>query len=346
MRRKRGHTVAILNSVTGPVDSADLGFTLMHEHVCSTSPGIWQAWPELFGGREQFLNEVVDILSKAKQAGITTFVDVTTIDLGRDIRLIREAAERSEMTILACTGHWLDGSRSMQARTVDELTEFFRKEIEIGIEGTDIKAAIIKVANDDTPQLSPFGENICRAAARAHLATGIPITTHAGAKLELGFRQAEVFEAEGVDPARVYIGHSDDTDSMNYLTALLDRGYWVGLDRIVLGYRINPPFDVRAQVAAQLIARGYREKICISHDYPLGLGLATTEADKVRRSHVPEDIQFVLKRYLPALKKLGVSDEDIDQIMVTNPRNYFEAKGPTAGRPGDTRAAPATASRH
>jgi phosphotriesterase-related protein len=338
--------VTTLNSVTGPVDSADLGFTLMHEHVCSTSQGIWQAWPELLGGRENFLNEVVETLSSAKQAGISSFVDVTTIDLGRDIRLIREAAERSEMTILACTGHWLDGSRSMQVRTVDEITEFFLKEIEVGIEGTDIKAAIIKVANDFTPQLSPFGENICRAAARAHRATGLPITTHAGAKLELGLRQAEIFEDEGVDPARVYIGHSDDTDSMNYLTGLLDRGYWVGLDRIVLGYRINPPFNVRAQIAADLVKRGYREKICISHDYPLGLTLHTTADEQVRQSHVPESIQFILKRYLPALKEHGVTDEDIDQIMVTNPRNYFEGNGPAAGRPGDTRTEAPAASRH
>ena len=171
-----------LNSVTGPIDSADLGFTLMHEHVCASSPGILQVWPELLGGRAAFRDYVVKILRDAKKAGIDTFVDVTTFDLGRDIRFLRDVAESSKMTILACTGHWRDVSRSMEVRTVDELTQFFLNEITIGIEGTDVKAAIIKVANDDAPELSPFGERICRAAARAHLVTGVPITTHANAK--------------------------------------------------------------------------------------------------------------------------------------------------------------------
>jgi len=296
----------------------------MHEHVCASSPGIWKVWPDLLGGRDEFCDYATKILRNAKKAGIDTFVDVTTFDLGRDISLLREVAERSQMTILACTGHWRDVSRSMSVSTIDELTQFFLNEITVGIEGTDIKAAIIKVANDDGPELSSFGERICRAAARAHLATGVPITTHANAKYELGFRQAEVFEDEGVDPFRVYIGHCDDTDSMSYLTGLLDRGYWIGLDRIVLGWRISPSFDVRVRVATDLIQRGYSERICISHDHPLGTSFYSSDEDELRRSYAPDDIEFILNHYIPALKRSGVTDGDIDQIMIANPRNFFE----------------------
>ena len=249
--------MSTINGVLGPIDSAGLGFTLMHEHVAAGSAGVWQAWPELFGGREAHIERVAGILVDAKAGGLRTFVDVTTIDLGRDIRLIRDVAERSGVNIIACTGHWLDPSRSMAARTVEELTALFVKEIEQGIEGTTIKAGILKLANDDTPRLSRFGEKAARAVARAHLATGVPITTHAGAKLEIGFRQAEVFEEEGVAPRHVIIGHSDDTDSMHYLTGLMDKGYWVGLDRLPMP---DPPFAVRAGTCAALIERGYADQ--------------------------------------------------------------------------------------
>ncbi len=324
--------MAMINSVTGPVDSADLGFTLTHEHVCSVSAGFWQAWPELFGGREAFIEKVSAELAEVKAGGVDTFVDVTTIDLGRDIRLIREVAERSGLRIIACTGHWLDPSRTMQARTVEELTAYFIREIEEGIEGTDVKAGIIKVANDDPgdaplprPQLTSFGEKLLRAAARAQKATGVPITTHAGARNRWGDRQVEVFEDEGVDPSRVYVGHSDDTDSMSYLTGLLQRGYWVGFDRLPWGNLRAPlSVDERATTVASLIEQGYESQMCLSHDYPLGLGLAPTDYWETARAANPDGVLFLSRKFIPLLREKGVSEATIDRITRENPRRYFE----------------------
>lgn len=314
--------MATINGVLGPLDSAELGFTLMHEHVAGASAGLWQAWPELFGGRESYTEYAAGQLRDARAAGVQTFVDVTTIDLGRDIRLIRDVAERSGMNIVACTGHWLDPSRSMAARTVEELTELFVREIQQGIEGTEIRAGILKLANDETPQLSTFGEKAARAVARTHLATGVPITTHAGAKLEIGFRQADVFEQEGVDPSRVIIGHSDDTDSMHYLTGLMDRGYWVGLDRLPMH---DPPFEVRADTCAALIERGYADQLILSHDYPLGISLMPTKfREQNWQALNPDGIQFIHTRFLPALQERGVSAAVCEQLTVGNPRRFFE----------------------
>ena len=314
--------MATINGVLGPIDTTALGFTLMHEHICCASAGFWQAWPEQFGGREHYIETRAAILADAKANGVDSFIDVTTIDLGRDIRLIRDVAERSGMNVVACTGHWLDPSRSMAARTVKELTALFVKEIEQGIEGTEIKAGILKLANDDTTQLSRFGKKACQAVARAHLATGCPITTHAGAKLEIGFRQADVFEEEGIDPSCVIIGHSDDTDSLHYLTGLMDRGFWVGLDRLPMQ---DPPFDVRADTCAKLIELGYADQLVLSHDYPLGISLVPTifERDNWRAMN-PDGILFIQRRFLPALRERGVSEEVCRQLTVDNPRRFFE----------------------
>ncbi len=315
--------MATVNSVLGPLDTSKLGFSLMHEHLCSTSPGFWQAWPGLFGGREAYIEKCVGILKQAKQEGVDTFVDVTTFDLGRDIRLIREVADKSGVNIIACTGHWLDPSRSMNARTVEELTEFFTMEIQQGIEGTDIKAGIIKVANDE-PGVTEFGEKVLRAAARAHKATGVPITTHTNAKLRLGERQAAIFEEEGVKPSRVTIGHSDDTDSLGYLTALLKRGYWLDMDRLPFGTFFPPTFEERVGVMTELVRQGYANQIMLSHDFPLDLGLAPTARRQTFQASNPDNILFITRKFLPALREKGVADEAIRTMTVDNPRRFFD----------------------
>ncbi len=177
-----------VQTVTGAIDLAKLGFTLSHEHICAASAGLWQAWPELFGGRAQLVRIAVEQLRQARDEGIDTLIDVTTIDLGRDVRLLEEVSRKSGLQVIACTGHWLDPSRSMNARTVEELTEFFVREIERGIEGTDIRAGIIKVANGG--MIDAFGEKLLRAAARASKATGVPITTHSPGGDRVGEKQA------------------------------------------------------------------------------------------------------------------------------------------------------------
>lgn len=317
--------MATVNSVLGPIDTANLGFTLMHEHVCSTSAGIWQTWPELLGGREAFIDYAVRIMKQAQEeAGVRTFVDVTTIDLGRDIRLIQEVARRSGMQIIACTGHWLDISRTIAARSVEELADLFTREIEQGIEGTDIKAGIIKVAND-IEGVTEGGEKILRAAARAHKRTGVPISTHTYAPGHIGERQASIFEEEGVDPRRVYIGHSNDTTELGYLTGLLNRGYWLGLDRYPGGRVFGPKWQARTEVVKQLIDAGYADKIMLSHDSPIGISLGPTQMmQDYRNIYNPDSILFISRKVLPRLREMGVSEETITKIMVENPRRFFE----------------------
>lgn len=96
-----------VQTVRGPLDTAKLGFTLSHEHICASSAGFWQAWPQIFGGRANFVRIAVDKLKQAKDEGVDSFIDVTTFDLGRDIRLMEEIARKSGVQVIACTGHWL-----------------------------------------------------------------------------------------------------------------------------------------------------------------------------------------------------------------------------------------------
>jgi phosphotriesterase-related protein len=317
-----------VQTVLGPIDLSKLGFTLSHEHVCASSAGMWQAWPEFFGGRAQFVKVAVDQLKQAKDEGVDSLIDVTTVDLGRDIRLLEEISRKSGMQIVACTGHWVDPSRSMNARTVDELAEFFVREIQQGIEGTDIKAGIIKVGTGNT--IDPFGEKALRAAARASKATGTPITTHSPAADRVGEKHAAIFESEGLNPSKVCIGHTDNS-AADYQLGLIKRGYYLGMDQVPRGGPAPPgtpqgnalTWDQRYAQIKALVDAGFTDRIMIGNDHSIGMSLQPTAADKARLAQNPDGVLFVSRKAIPALKKLGVSDAAIRMMMVDAPRRFF-----------------------
>src|SRR5262249_73162 len=155
--------------------------------------------------------------------GLETIVDLTPVDLGRDIRILEEVSEKSGVRIIACTGLWLDIPRVFRGETPDVLAKLFVREIEHGIEGTTIRAGTIKLANGQGGVRAP-GEIVLRAAARAHRATGVPIFTHTWALERVGEQQIRILLDEGVDLSRVCIGHSNDTTDLEYLVGMLRQG--------------------------------------------------------------------------------------------------------------------------
>jgi len=315
-----------VQTVLGPIDPAKLGFTLPHEHIFAGSAGILETWPALVGGRAAFRDRVVEKLKTMKAEGVDTIVDVTPSDIGRDIRFLEDVSRRSGVQIVACTGHWLNPSLTMAARTVDELADFFRLEIEHGIDGTDIKPGVIKVATD-REGVTPFLEKALRAAARASKATGTPVTTHTYAVGRIGEKQAEIFEAEGLSPTSVCLGHSDETTDMDYLTGLARRGYTLGMDHNPQGLRPPaaglPSWQQRATTVKQMIDAGFTDKLFLSNDWYFGVTIAGTGAMDVMDKLNPDGMLFVTRKTIPYLEQLGVTDAQIRAITVDNPRRFF-----------------------
>jgi phosphotriesterase-related protein len=313
-----------VQSVLGPVAASELGFVLAHEHVVASSPGILHSWPALFGGRDALKKRAVDALVSAKTAGVTTIVDCTTFDLGRDARLLAEVSQESGITILACTGLWVDPSATLRARSVEQLTDFFLTDLQEGIEGSNIRAAVIKVAHDE--RVEGFGEQILRAAAKACVVTGAPIITHTAAAYRTGEAQAAILEEAGVDPSRVAIGHSDDSRELDYLSGLAARGYYIAMDRLPNG--ALPEYggqsvDERVKMIVALIDAGYDDRILVGHDDPIWAGLLT-DADQRRHLEAnPRVLAFVSQVIVPALHGYGVTDAVIDQLTVHNPRRWL-----------------------
>ena len=318
-----------VNTILGSVDVNSLGFTLTHEHVRESSAGIPYTYPELLDHEDDVARGVAR-LNEAAAEGVGTIVDVTTLDLGRDMRLLKEVAERVELNIVPATGLWRDIPRHVGlGSTVERLAGAFIREIEVGIEGTGIKAGVIKVATD-VEQITEEGltrpsDLVLRAAARACNHTGVPIATHTAALAKAGNYQVAVFEEEGVDLRRVCIGHSNDTDDMDYLTAILRKGCYLGMDRYPGGRDGGLNWEERTQVVKHLVDLGFAGQVTLSHDFG-GPRPALPEVLEMRKAYNPDGYCFVVRRVLPRLRELGISEEDIHTMTVDAPRRLFGGK--------------------
>lgn len=317
--------MATVNTVTGPVDTAHFEFTLSHEHVGTNAAGLRHTYPQ-FIDREGIKEQSIAAMKAVYEDGVRTIIDVSTFDLGRDVNLIREVAEGSGMQVVVATGNHLAVPRPFGEVSPDAIAPLYIREIEEGIEGTGIKAGIIKVASD-RGGITPQQEIVLRAAARTQQATGVPISTHTWSPERIGDAQVAVLEEEGVDLDRVYIGHSNDDTNLEYLLGLLDKGVWLGLDRYPGGLVPGTPnWERRTEVAWKLMEAGFTHRIMLSHDYSVPKARYGAEVQEARRRANPDGYNFIPRYVLPRLKELGATDTDIRQLTVENPRRFFEGE--------------------
>jgi phosphotriesterase-related protein len=313
--------MARVPGVLGEIDGADLGFTLMHEHVLVANWAMRRCYPG-YVDEDALVAKASAGLAAAKERGVRTVVDLTPVNLGRDIQLIRAVAERAGVQMLAATGFYWIEEPWMEAWEPERLAAYQIRDLTEGIEGSGIRAAIIKCATDRLG-VTPLNEKLLRAAAKAHRATGAPLNTHSSVANRSGLAQQNVFEAEGVDLGRVVIGHCGDSEDLDYLESILRRGSTIGMDRF--GIDIILPTKQRVATIAELCRRGWAGQMVLSHDACCHIDWFPSEmlsraAPNWNFRHIPDDV-------IPALRAAGVADADIRRMTVDNPRRIFETQG-------------------
>jgi phosphotriesterase-related protein len=313
-------------TTAGTIAASELGFVLTHEHVMICSPEVRGVWPESFDATAA-RDRCVARLSAAKRAGVDTLVDVTTIDFGRDARFIEEVAAAADLRVAVSTGVW-NVPILFQYRPLETAETFFVKEISQGIQGSTLKAALIKITTNG-PTLSGAEEKVFRAAARAHRRTGAPITTHTEASTRGGIDQQRVLADEGVDLSRVVIGHSETLD-FDYLRQLLDRGSFVAVDRFgshgeAATRRGRPTHADRIRIVSQLCGEGYAGQLLLSHDTS---GISVFPVDEYDETYPKGRFDFIPLEVVPELLEAGVSQSRIDQMLRDNPRRLFSQQTP------------------
>jgi len=313
--------MATIETVSGPVDEEQLGLTLPHEHIRSTSEAVRATFPHLYDEQAEFDRAVAEFKEVADR-GVKTVVEPTCMDLGRDVGLIKRVAEATGLQFVVCTGVY--GSRytflpqCFANREIDDLVDAFVHDIEEGIQGTDIKAAFLKCAVDE-PGITDDVEKVLRACARASQRTGRPIMSHSHPASGTGLKQMDVFDEEGVDPAKVVIAHTGDTDNLEYIEELLSRGCYIGMDRY--GIDLFLPIEPRNATVIELCRRGHAEKMMLSQDYVSTLDWFPAEL--IAQTLPKWSFTLVLDEVIPALKEAGVTDEQVNTMMIDAPRRWL-----------------------
>lgn len=325
-----------VHTITGPVDVETLGPTLMHEHIFvlaadyhqNYGPGDW--WDE-----DERVRHAVEKLRSLHAKGVNTIADPTVVGLGRYIPRIQRIAAEVPVNIICATGVYTYGDLpfpysnrgpgSMFGGAEPMVADFVR-DITKGIADTGVRAAFLKCAVEHA-DVTPGVERVLRAVAQAHLQTGAPMTVHTSSPAETGRYVIKVLKEEGADLTKLVVGHAGDSNDLDYLMELADTGALLGMDRF--GIDLYNATSERVKTIAALAERGYADRMVLAHDAscwidwfgPDLLAMQAALTPNWHYEHISDDV-------LPALAEAGVTEAQIDQMMVENPRRYFTTATP------------------
>lgn len=323
--------MSTVQTVRGPIDTADMGVTLMHEHVfvlTMDSQHQWETHVEEWDEQVRVADAIAR-LREVVEVGVHTIVDPTVDGLGRDIpRIARINEQVPELNILVATGvyTYTDVPHFFAHRgpgalpdLPEPMVDLFVKDIEQGIQGTDVKASFLKCAIDHHG-LTAGVERVLRACAKTQLRTGVPLMVHTHPGSRTGFEVQKVLADEGVPPTSVLLAHSGDTTDADHLQSLADAGFLLGMDRF--GIDLTLDFDSRVGIVAEMCRRGYAERMVLAQDASCHIDWIQPDLKAFMPNwhylHIHRDV-------LPALLDRGVTQDQIDQMLVANPRRFFES---------------------
>ena len=315
-----------VNTTNGKLKVDDLGRTLIHEHVTVGFPGWYLDVRQPKFKRDEAAARVVDMFQRLHDYGVRTVVDPCPMDLGRDVELCATVAQKAGINLVCATGMYVEAmgiSYTFARMEVDEIVEVYVKEIEDGIAWSGIKAGVIKIATGDG-MVSDFERKAVTAAARAAKITGVPLISHTE-NCSCGHDQIDIATGEGLPSHQMMVGHSDGRDDHDYQRSLAERGAYVGFDRF--GLTMILPDEVRMKNLKKLVDCGFRDQVMVSHDTVhcfLG-GLPGGQTQDEFQAMLPNwRMTHLFENIFPQLKAMGMAQDDLDRIVIDNPRRYFE----------------------
>ena len=303
-----------VQTTTGSAPIDDLGRTLIHEHVLVGFPG-WdldaKAPPFV---RDEVMARALDQMQELLDLGVRTFVDPCPMDLGRDVEFLAELSQRSGMRIVCTTGAYFEeagNTYTFRHLPVEDITEIYVQEIEEGIGGTPIRAGAVKIATGEG-QVTEYERKLLTAGARA-------------AKATCGHDQIDIVTGEGVPAHRLLVGHSDGTEDSDYQRSLAERDAYVGFDRF--GIQLFCPDEIRVRNLIRLAQAGHLQRILVSHDSIvcwMGRPLPIAPSFEAVLEMLPDwRSTHIFRKIIPQLLEGGLSKDDIETLLVENPRRFF-----------------------
>ena len=338
-------------TVTGPVAAADLGVTLMHEHILNDCTCWWHAPKtperqhlaskfvciEILGELRQdpFVNKhnitlddeplAIEELGDFKRAGGQTVVEPTCRGIGRDPRALKRISQASGLNIVMGAGYYLASSHPdvVAKMSAEQIADEIVAEAVDGVDGTDIRIGLIGEIGVSA-DFTSAEEKSLRGAAQAHVRTGLPLMVHLPGWYRLGHRVLDVVAEEGANLRHTVLCHMNPShDDLAYQGELAARGAFIEYDMIGMDFfyadqQVQCPSDEEAARAiARLVETGHADRILLSHDVFLKMMLTRYGGN---------GYAYILRHFLPRLKRHGLDDQLLHRLMRDNPRSVFEAK--------------------
>ncbi len=311
----------MIRTVLGDIERSECGNALMHEHIQNVSNDMLSAFGKRWLDGKKIEEYATDILSECnRRNGLSVFVDGTSIDLGRNVRLLKSVAEKTGVHIVASTGFYYCPSMFSWKRSAHDLASWLLYESENGMEGTDIKPGILKCAADGN--MTADMKKRIEAISIVQAQTGMPMYAHCSHNDNIAHEMIEIFEGCCVNPEKTILGHASRRLDADYLERILKKGYYICIDQASDGME-----NAVAEVVCKLCEKGYERKLLFSHDRPLyndfeAPGRIGTDVPK--SNHI-ERLSYFQTKLIPEFLKLGCTQEQCEMFLQTNAADVLDA---------------------
>lgn len=286
------------------------GYTWVHEHLHIDLSGFKNNLDCRLDQYDLICQEMKDL----RALGVSNIIEMTNRYMGRNPQFMLDLMRDTGINVVACTGYYQDAffPEHVAARSVEQLGQEMVDEIVIGIDGTELKAGIIAEIGSSEGVITPLEEKVFIAAARAHIETGRPISTHTSFST-MGVEQLVLLQAHGVDLSRVTVGHCDLKDNLDNILRMIELGAYVQFDTI--GKNNYYPDEKRIAMLHAIRDRGLLSHVMLSMDI-------------TRRSHLKANggngYDYLLTTFIPQLRQSGFSQADVDMMLRDNPSKFFQ----------------------
>lgn len=299
----------MIRTVLGDINKNEFGKTMCHEHFIINLDKVRHDGISMI----ETVDEVLPEIKMMMDLGVEAAIEVTTIDLERDVLKLKEICEKTGLKMVCSTGYYLSQFHPewLDHASVEEIAEVYIKDLTEGIDGTDIKAGIIAEIASSPKEFVGHEKKILQAAGLAASKVGCAVSTHTGRFTAI--ETIETLLSYGMNPDKIILGHQDLIDDSEYHLSLLKYGINIAFDTCG---KVNYMKDeIRAENMMKIIRAGYGDHIMVSDDVSRRTYFV---------AHGGVGYLAAYKTVLPLLKEYGATEEDIYKITTANPARILD----------------------
>lgn len=338
-------------TVLGPLPVDSMGVTLMHEHLLIDASA-WFHCPQcaermylvdtpvrsdILGElrMDPFVNKdntrMDDVAAAAEEVGQfralggATVIDPTNVGIGRDPLALQEISRRTGLHVVTGAGFYLEGSQPerVRAMSIEAIAEEIERDVTDGIDGSGVRAGLIGEIGVGI-EFTPAEQKSLRGAARAAKRTGVPLSVHLPGWKRFAHRVLDMVGEESANLRHTVLCHMNPSlEDFDYQSSLAERGAFLEYDMIGMDYYYadqqaqSPCDEANAGAIKRLIEAGHGDRLLLSQDVFLKMMLTR---------HGGFGYGYILRHFVPRLRRHGVTEAQITTLLTDNPRRVFSAR--------------------